>query len=59
VDGRRRTPDVGVRYTMTITWLEALRIASSVAVGGGFVNYATQIGPPGAPLFPAPVAWAG
>jgi transcription elongation factor GreA len=47
VDGRRRTPEVGVRYTMTITWMEALRIASSVAVRDGFVNYATQITRPG------------
>lgn len=48
-----------MRYTMTITWLEALRIASSVAVRDGFVNYATQMGPLGRSLFPAPIAWVG
>jgi hypothetical protein len=48
-----------VRYTMTITWLGALCITSSVAVRDGFVNYATQMGPPGRPLFPAPITWAG
>jgi len=39
VDGRRRTPDRGVRYTMTITWLGAGDITTSVAVRDGFVNY--------------------
>ena len=48
-----------MRYTMTITWLEALCIDSSVAVRDGFVNYATQMGRAGVPHFPAPIAWAG
>ena len=48
-----------MRYTMTITWLEALRIASSVAVRGGFVNYATQMGRPRRLDLPAPDSLAG
>ena len=48
-----------MRYTMTITWMEALRIASSVAVRDGFVNYATQIRRSGTGRFPTPVAWTG
>ena len=48
-----------MRYTMTITWSEGLCIASSVAARDRFVNYATQIGAPGGPRFPAPIAWAG
>ena len=53
-----------MRYTMTITWIEALRIASTMGQAfslstGGFVNYATQIRRSGTGRFPTPVAWTG